>query len=99
MEKELADRTALDAFKIQAHAIFLDTSFNALSTVLFNLYTAFIETANKTWMYAKCLPAGKQPSTALFISKSHCEARFFVIVATGSVDRVPEERWNGKEAC
>ena len=60
----------IDAFKIQAHAMFLDTSLNSVATVLFNICTAFLETANKMWTYAKCLPVGKQPSTILVISKS-----------------------------
>ena len=48
--------------------MFLDTSFNSIATVLSNIYRAFIETANKTWTYAKCLPAGKQPGTKLMTS-------------------------------
>ncbi|KUJ22916.1 uncharacterized protein LY89DRAFT_314076 [Mollisia scopiformis] len=56
-----------DTFKIQAHAMFLDTSFNSLKTVLSNVYSAFIESATKMWTYAKCLPAGKQPGTQLIL--------------------------------
>jgi hypothetical protein len=59
----------LDSFKIQCHAMLLDTAFNSVSTVLSNLYTAFVETATKMWTYARCLPTGKQPGTKLLISK------------------------------
>ena len=47
--------------------MFLDTSFNSLSTVLSNVYTAFNETALKMWTYARCLPTGKQPGAKLVI--------------------------------
>jgi hypothetical protein len=56
-----------DSFKIQAHAMFLDTAHNSLSTVQSNIYTAFLETATKMWTYARCLPLGKQPGTKLLI--------------------------------
>lgn len=49
--------------------MFLDTSFNTIQTVLYNIYTAFVETAEKTWTYARCLPVGKQPGTDLMISE------------------------------
>ncbi|RDW68574.1 hypothetical protein BP5796_09231 [Coleophoma crateriformis] len=49
-------RKTLAAFKIQAHAMFLDTAHNSLSTVLANLASAFEETALKMWLYARSLP-------------------------------------------
>ncbi|TVY37321.1 Telomerase reverse transcriptase, partial [Lachnellula occidentalis] len=51
--------------KILTHAMFLDTSYNALPTVLRNIHSAFVETATKTWTYIRLLPAGKRPRTAL----------------------------------
>jgi hypothetical protein len=60
---------SLDTFKIQAHAMFLDTSHNSLHTVLSNIYSAFIETATKLYVYNRCLPVGKQPGPKLLISK------------------------------
>ncbi len=54
-------QTHTDAFKLQAHAMFLDTSFNSFRTVLSNIYDSFVETATKMWRYAKCLPKQKQP--------------------------------------
>jgi telomerase reverse transcriptase len=56
-------------FKIQSHAMFFDTSINSLSTVLLNIYTAFMETAIKMWSYARCLPVRRQPTMKLVISK------------------------------
>ena len=56
-----------DSFKLQSHAMYLDTSYNSTSTVLTNIYTSFLETATKMWTYAKCLPGGKQPGTNLLI--------------------------------
>jgi len=56
-----------DSFKNQSHAMYLDTSYNSTSTVLSNIYSAFIETATKMWTYAKCLPPGKQPGSKLLI--------------------------------
>ncbi|KAG0650734.1 Telomerase reverse transcriptase [Hyphodiscus hymeniophilus] len=58
-------RKILNTFKIQAHAMFLDTSHNSLHTVLSNIYSAFIETATKLYTYNRCLPVGKQPGTGL----------------------------------
>ncbi|KAE8444198.1 hypothetical protein EG329_000795 [Mollisiaceae sp. DMI_Dod_QoI] len=60
-------RKMLNTFKIQAHAMFLDTAFNSLKTVLKNVHSSFIESATKMWTYAKCLPAGKQPGLKLLI--------------------------------
>lgn len=56
-----------DTFKLQAHAMFLDTSFNSMKTVLSNVFSAFIESATKMWTYAKYLPLGKQPGTKLLL--------------------------------
>ncbi|KAE9381041.1 hypothetical protein N431DRAFT_322744 [Stipitochalara longipes BDJ] len=47
--------------------MYLDTTYNSTTTVLTNIYTAFLETATKMWTYARCLPPGKQPGTKLLI--------------------------------
>ncbi len=60
--------------------MFLDTSFNSTTTVLKNVHSAFVETATKMWMYAKCLPAGKRPGTKLVIRTSI--ARSFIFSLT-----------------
>jgi len=70
----IATANLLDSsFKIQAHAMFLDTSFNSLSSVLSNIYQSFIEAAIKLYHYVKCLPSSKQPHSPLLISK------FFIV--------------------
>ncbi|KAH8199578.1 hypothetical protein TruAng_006275 [Truncatella angustata] len=58
-------RKVLNAFKIQSHLMYLDTSFNSASTMLSNLYSAFVETATKTWAYVRCLPPPKRPAAGL----------------------------------
>ncbi|KAI9871385.1 MAG: hypothetical protein M1830_002966, partial [Pleopsidium flavum] len=58
-------RKVLNSFKIQAHAMFLDTSFNSLSSVLSNIYQFFNESAVKFYHYVKCLPSSKQPHPSL----------------------------------
>ncbi|KAI9787925.1 MAG: hypothetical protein M1816_007325 [Peltula sp. TS41687] len=60
-------RKALNAFKIQAHAMFLDTNFNSTITVLTNIYENFIESAMKFYRYARSLPSAKQPRAAILI--------------------------------
>ncbi|RFU33620.1 hypothetical protein B7463_g2724, partial [Scytalidium lignicola] len=65
--KRVFYKKALNAFKIQAHAMFFDTSLNSVTTVLSNIYSAFIETATKMWAYARCLPLRNQPSPKLVI--------------------------------
>jgi len=45
--------------------MYLDTTYNSLPTVLANIYNSFLETATKTYTYARCLPSSKQPTVAL----------------------------------
>lgn len=49
----------MDSFKIQSHAMFLDTDFNSVSTVLKNLYHALIECAMKFHRYVRSLQRGR----------------------------------------
>ncbi|KAJ5032244.1 uncharacterized protein L3040_008853 [Drepanopeziza brunnea f. sp. 'multigermtubi'] len=60
-------KKVLNTFKIQCHAMYLDTSFNALPTVQSNLSLAFTETATKMWTYARSLPSHKRPGPPLVI--------------------------------
>ncbi|KAI9664915.1 MAG: hypothetical protein M1821_006363 [Bathelium mastoideum] len=60
-------RKALHALKIQMHEMYLDSSFNSLSTVLSNLYHNYAETAQKCFAYIKSLPAQKRPSLSVLI--------------------------------
>ncbi|KAI9715739.1 MAG: hypothetical protein M1812_005737 [Candelaria pacifica] len=58
-------RKILNTLKIQSHAMFLDTSFNPLTTVLSNIHQIFIESAMKYYCYIKCLPSPKKPETSI----------------------------------
>lgn len=60
-------RKVMNAFKIQSHMIFFDTSLNSLNTTLANIFNAFSETATKMWAYARCLSQQKQPAPLLII--------------------------------
>lgn len=62
-------RKTLNAFKIQTHKMFLDTSFNSASTVLSSLYQNFAETAMKCYRYAKSMPTSNRPSSGLVIGE------------------------------
>jgi telomerase reverse transcriptase len=60
-------RKTLNAVKLQLQAMLLSTSFNSVSTVLRNLFNAFVEVAQKAYHYEKSLPNAKQPHDKLFI--------------------------------
>ncbi|KAJ4350562.1 Telomerase reverse transcriptase [Neurospora sp. IMI 360204] len=62
-------RKVLNAFKIQSHLLFFDTTHNSFPTTLRNLYSAFIETAIKMWAHARCLGRKRRPATTLVIGK------------------------------
>ncbi|KAM3433002.1 hypothetical protein MY4824_006262 [Beauveria thailandica] len=49
------ERKVLDAFMIQSHLMFYDTSHNSLTTVLETLRAAFRQTALKMWAYMRSL--------------------------------------------
>ncbi len=57
------------AFKLQIHAMFLDTSLNSLATVRSTIYQNLLESAMKLYRYAKSMAKGR-PSGALLRSKS-----------------------------
>lgn len=61
--------TSSSSLKIQLHAMFIDTSFNNIKTVLSNLYQCFVESARKCYHYIKSLPKKKYPRVQLLISK------------------------------
>ncbi|EQL28452.1 hypothetical protein, variant [Blastomyces dermatitidis ATCC 26199] len=48
-------RKTLKSFKIQVHAMFLDTKHNPPLVVLANLYQSFFESAMKLYEYTRCL--------------------------------------------
>ncbi|KAI4133400.1 MAG: hypothetical protein LQ341_006169, partial [Variospora aurantia] len=60
-------RKAMNAFKIQAHKMFLDTNFNSVGNVLRNIYENFTECAMKYYRYVISMQHTKQPHTSLLI--------------------------------
>ncbi|KAL8950083.1 MAG: hypothetical protein Q9222_003867 [Ikaeria aurantiellina] len=60
-------RKAMNAFKIQAHRMFLDTSFNSINNVMANIYQNFFEAAMKYYRYLKSMRPQKEPHSALLI--------------------------------
>lgn len=60
----------VDAFKIQSHLMFFDTSHNSPRTVIESLRRAFAETARKMWAYLRCLPKTQQPKSGLITRMS-----------------------------
>lgn len=60
-------RKVLNSFKIQCHAMFLDTAFNSPTVVARNIFESFSESATKMCIYSRCLPARKQPNAKITI--------------------------------
>ena len=58
------------AFKIQTHAMFLDTSLNSQSTVLSTIYQNLSETAMKYYRYAKAMGGQKRLPAPLLMRES-----------------------------
>ncbi|KAK3063716.1 hypothetical protein LTS18_013345, partial [Coniosporium uncinatum] len=58
------------ALKLHLHAMFLDTAFNSLHTVLSNIYHSFHDCATKAYHYIRALPSARQPPAKLLTSKS-----------------------------
>jgi telomerase reverse transcriptase len=80
-------RKVLNAFRIQSHLMYLDTSLNSTQTMLLNLRSAFVETATKMWAYARCLPRGKKPSPALVIRTVASLSSVAFLLATSKARR------------
>ncbi len=73
-------RKVLDSFKIQAHAMFLDSSLNSHATVLASIYKSLVETATKFYHYLKSLPAGKMPRPVLLMGMViSCELSIWIL--------------------
>ncbi|OBT59037.1 hypothetical protein VE04_01035 [Pseudogymnoascus sp. 24MN13] len=60
-------RKVLNSFKIQCHAMFMDTTFNSPTVVARNIFESFVECANKMCAYTRCLPTQKQPGADIII--------------------------------
>jgi telomerase reverse transcriptase len=58
-------RKVLASFRLQTHAMFLDTQHNTLKVALSGIYTNFIETAIKMYRYFKSLRPHSRPSPEL----------------------------------
>jgi telomerase reverse transcriptase len=58
-------RKVLASFRIQTHAMFLDTHYNRPKVVLLGIYTNFVETAIKMYRYYKALRPRCRPSPRL----------------------------------
>lgn len=61
-------RKVLASFRLQTHAMFLDTEHNATRVVLSGIYTNFVETAIKMYRYIKTLRPRARPSPGLVVS-------------------------------
>lgn len=84
-------RKVLNAFKIQSHLLFFDTSHNSFATMLRNLYVALVETAVKMWAHARCLGRERRPGTGLVIDtiKSLIEVAYRLLTSKSRKERYP----------
>jgi hypothetical protein len=57
------------AFRVQMLRMFLDTTFNSVSTVLSNLFEAFFGAATRCFYYHKILPKTRRTSGGFMIGK------------------------------
>ncbi|KJZ73514.1 hypothetical protein HIM_07070 [Hirsutella minnesotensis 3608] len=81
-------RKIIDAFKIQSHVIFFDTSHNSRASVLQSLENAFCESSRKMWAYIRCLPKSKRPSSVLVIETIVKVANVAYLVLSSKTRRV-----------
>jgi telomerase reverse transcriptase len=98
-------KKAVSAFKFQAHAMFFDTDFNDLQTVLKNIYHNFIEAAMKFHRSVKALSSNRRPSQNLLIKIVDDVLEFaFVIVKSCQDSKVKcvvtraQVKWLGAQA-
>lgn len=82
-------RKVLNTFKIQCHAMFIDTSLNSPLTVARNVYEIFIESATKMYAYNKSLATrgpNARAGTALVIRtiESLIDLAFVLMMSKGS---------------
>ncbi|TPX14184.1 uncharacterized protein E0L32_000578 [Thyridium curvatum] len=93
-------RKVLNAFKIQSHLMFFDTTHNAPCTALRNIHGAFCETATKMWAYARCLPKGKQPSPRLVVDtiKELIDVAYMLLAGKSRRQRYPGYKFGVRRA-
>lgn len=61
-------RKTLNAFRLQSHAMFYDTTHNRPRVALSNLRGALVETARKACAYVACLPRERRPVEGLVVA-------------------------------
>lgn len=83
-----------DAFKLQSHVMFYDTSHNSPMTVLTNLFDAFSETATKMLAYVRCLPAKQQPNSRMVSGELSCLRRRGTPVRDADLQKIPLHGWS-----
>ncbi|KAF5623318.1 telomerase reverse transcriptase [Fusarium sp. NRRL 52700] len=90
--KVLSSYDQKDAFKIQSHLMFYDTSHNANRTVLNSLRSAFVETASKMYAYLRCLGKTQQPSSELILRTiaKVIDVAFLLLTSRSRVMRYPQ---------
>ncbi|KAJ2892715.1 hypothetical protein MKZ38_009438 [Zalerion maritima] len=86
-------RKVLNSFRIQAHAMFFDSSFNSSITLLSNLYSSFAECATKMWGYIKSMPKTKKPTAAFIIQtiEKLVEAAFAILTSAARREKKQDE--------
>ncbi|KAF5699219.1 telomerase reverse transcriptase [Fusarium globosum] len=85
-------RKVLNAFKIQSHLMFYDTSHNANRTVLNSLRSTFVETASKMYAYLRCLGKTQQPSSEMILRTiaKVIDVAFLLLTSRSRVMRYPQ---------
>ncbi|KAL7761636.1 hypothetical protein ACKLNR_008171 [Fusarium oxysporum f. sp. zingiberi] len=85
-------RKVLNAFKIQSHLMFYDTSHNANRTVLNSLRSTFVETASKMYAYLRCLGKTQQPSSEMILRTiaKVIDVAFLLLTSKSRVMRYPQ---------
>ncbi|KAF5026551.1 hypothetical protein F66182_1340 [Fusarium sp. NRRL 66182] len=85
-------RKVLNAFEIQSHLMFYDTSHNSTRTVLTSLQGAFSETANKMWAYLRCLGKTQHPSSGMILATitKVIDVAFLLLTSKSRMMRYPQ---------
>ncbi|PHH87076.1 hypothetical protein CDD83_9337 [Cordyceps sp. RAO-2017] len=87
-------RKILNAFKIQSHLMFYDTSHNSNDAVLQSLEGAFCETGRKMWAYIRCFPRPQRPSGSLIIQTITKVANIAFLILSGKSRRTKYPRYS-----
>ncbi|KAI7921925.1 telomerase reverse transcriptase [Pyricularia oryzae] len=84
-------RKVLNAFKIQSHLMFFDSTHNSRRTVMANLFGALAETARKMWAYARAMPLGRRPRTHVVLQTvaTLIDVAYALLASRSRRDRFP----------